>query len=139
MVLGSQFGARIVDLGRWGMRRMTPWDVVIAGGEGGHNASADAALAVLSPQTFSFTLDDDLVKVVTVWSDGQSCHVNIRYGHDVVLQEENHAFEIASQAKDSVPRSANSPRLPKDVWPTPTIATPFVVIDALPTGHIGPV
>ena len=96
MVLGSQFGARIVDLGRWGMRRMTPWDVVFAGGEGGHNASADAALAVLSPQTFSFTLDDDLVKVVTVWSDGQSCHVNIRYGHDVVLQEENHAFEIAS-------------------------------------------
>lgn len=76
---------------------MTPWDVVVAGGEGGRDAAgSDAALAALSPQTFSFTLDDDLVKVVTVWTDGNSCHVNVRYGLDVLLQEENHAFDVAS-------------------------------------------
>ncbi len=75
---------------------MTPWGVVAADDGGRPNAGADSALAVLSPQTFSFELDDDLVKVVTVWTAGHTCHVNIRYGREVLLQEEDHDFDVAS-------------------------------------------
>jgi hypothetical protein len=74
---------------------MTPWDVSIAD-DGRHTAGADASIAVLSPQTFSFELDDDLVKVVTVWTTGRTCHVSIRYGREVLLHEEEHAFDVAS-------------------------------------------
>lgn len=76
---------------------MTPWDVSIAGSSGEQqSADVDSAAVALLPQTFSFELDDDLVKVVTVSMAGQTCHVNIRYGRDVLLHEEDHQFDVAS-------------------------------------------
>lgn len=75
---------------------MTPWEVSVAG-TAQHTANSDAGVvASQSPQTFSFTLEDDLVKLVTVAMVGLVCHVTVRYARDVVLHEENHAFEVAS-------------------------------------------
>lgn len=79
------------------MLGMTPWDASIAEGERERPATgAGATLSALSPQTFSFEFDDDLVKLVTVWTTGHTCHVNVRYGREVLLHEEDHSFDVAS-------------------------------------------
>lgn len=72
---------------------MTPWDVSIASGTG---AASDDAINYDAPQSFSFDLDDDLTKVVTVWTIGTTCHVNVRYGRDVLVDEQDHVFEVPS-------------------------------------------
>lgn len=54
-------------------------------------ADADARV-----ETFSFELDDDLVKVVTVWHGERSCRVNVRYGRDYLLHEEDHVVAVDS-------------------------------------------
>lgn len=47
-------------------------------------------------QTFSFELDDDLVKVITVRQGDHTCNVNVRYGGDHLLHEEDHVLAVDS-------------------------------------------
>ena len=43
-------------------------------------------------ESFSFELDDDLVKVVTVTRGDNTCRVTVRYGRDYLLHEQDHTF-----------------------------------------------
>ncbi len=56
--------------------------------------AVDSQSAPETAETYSFELDDDLVKVVTLSRGARSCRVNVRYGGDYLLHEEDHLFPV---------------------------------------------
>jgi hypothetical protein len=46
--------------------------------------------------SFAFTLDNDLVKLVTLRRTGSSLDIRVRYATDVVLEEQRHTIRSAA-------------------------------------------